>query len=59
MRLHLQKRDYRSKGMTILVPIVSLLVSFLLGAIVLLLSKANPVITYQADRKSTRLNSSH
>ena len=51
MRLHLQKRDYRSKGMTILVPIVSLLVSFLLGAIVLLLSKANPVITYQAMLK--------
>jgi simple sugar transport system permease protein len=29
MRFSLEKRDYRSKKMTILVPIVSLLVSFI------------------------------
>ncbi|HOQ95327.1 MAG TPA: ABC transporter permease, partial [Sphaerochaeta sp.] len=48
MRIHLQKRDNRSTLMTILVPVASLLVSFLLGAIVLALSKANPLVTYRA-----------
>ena len=48
MRIHLQKRDSRSTLMTILVPVASLLVSFLLGAIVLALSKADPLVTYRA-----------
>lgn len=48
MRLALEKRDYRSKRMTILVPILSLVISFLLGAIVLGFSDANPIQTYAA-----------
>ncbi len=51
MRFSLEKRDYRSKKMTILVPVVSLLVSFILGAIVLSISNANPARTYAAMLK--------
>ncbi len=48
MRIRFEKRDYRSKRIAILVPIISLLVSFLLGAIVLGFSHANPLQTYGA-----------
>lgn len=48
MRFALEKRDSKSRKMTVLVPIASLLLSFLLGAIVLTLSKANPIQTYVA-----------
>ncbi|NCC63439.1 MAG: ABC transporter permease [Spirochaetia bacterium] len=48
MRLGLEKRDYRSKRMVVLVPIISLLISFILGALVLALVKANPIQTYSA-----------
>jgi simple sugar transport system permease protein len=46
MRLALEKRDSKSRKMTILVPIFSLLISFALGAIVLAISNANPAKTY-------------
>lgn len=48
MRLVLEKRNERSSKMTLLVPIVSLLVSFLLGAIVLRISGARPLDAYAA-----------
>ncbi|MGE4583730.1 MAG: ABC transporter permease [Sphaerochaeta sp.] len=48
MRFALEKRDFRSKKMTVLVPIFSLLVSFVLGAIVLGISQADPIKTYAA-----------
>ena len=51
MRLALEKRDYRSTRMTVLVPIVSLLISFLLGAVVLAISNVNPLQTYGAMLK--------
>ncbi len=51
MRFVLEKRDAKSTKMAILVPVVSLLVSLLLGAIVLLLSKANPLRAYAAMAK--------
>jgi simple sugar transport system permease protein len=46
MRLALEKRDSKSRKMAILVPILSLVISFALGAIVLALAKANPARTY-------------
>ncbi len=46
MRFRLEKRDYRSTKMAVLVPLASLLVSFLLGAVVLGLSNANPLEAY-------------
>ncbi|MCK9191370.1 MAG: ABC transporter permease [Sphaerochaetaceae bacterium] len=46
MRLVLEKRNEKSKKMQILVPIFSLIISALLGAIVLLLTNANPIKTY-------------
>lgn len=48
MKFRLEKRDYRSTRMAVLVPVVSLLVSFVLGAIVLLISDANPFQAYAA-----------
>ncbi|MDD3902431.1 MAG: ABC transporter permease, partial [Sphaerochaeta sp.] len=48
MRFALEKRDGKSRKMTILVPIFSLIISFLLGAIVLAISNANPIQTYGA-----------
>ncbi len=46
MRIVLEKRETRSRKVTALVPIVSFIVSLLLGAIVLALSGANPFSTY-------------
>jgi len=48
MRFIIEKRNEKSKKMQILIPIYSLLISFVLGAFVLLLSKANPIQTYAA-----------
>ncbi len=51
MRFALEKRDSRSRRMSILVPVISLLISFMLGAIVLGLNNANPIQTYAAMAK--------
>lgn len=48
MRFVIEKRNVRSRKMELLVPLFSLLVSFVLGAIVLALSKAPPLETYRA-----------
>ncbi len=46
MRIILEKREARSKTVTLFVPIISFVVSLLLGAIVLGFSGANPLSTY-------------
>lgn len=46
MRLRLVKRETRSNRISILVPIISFLVSLILGGIVLAFSHANPFLTY-------------
>lgn len=46
MRFVIEKRNEKSNKMQILVPIFSLLISAILGAIVLLLCKTNPLKTY-------------
>ncbi len=46
MRIVLEKREARSKTVTVLVPIISFVVSLMLGSIVLGLSGANPLSTY-------------
>ncbi len=51
MRLVLEKRERRSKKMSLLIPLVSFIISLLIGAIVLAASKANPVQTYIAMAK--------
>ena len=48
MRLVLEKRDTTSKSMAFLIPLASFVVSLMLGAIVLLASKADPVRAYAA-----------
>lgn len=48
MRFIIEKRNEKSKKMQILIPIYSLLISAVLGAVVLLLSQANPITTYKA-----------
>lgn len=48
MRFVIEKRNQKSKRMQILVPILSLVISGLLGAIVLVLCNANPLQTYSA-----------
>jgi simple sugar transport system permease protein len=48
MRFVIEKRNQKSKRMQILVPIFSLVISAVLGAIVLLLCNANPLKTYAA-----------
>ncbi len=48
MRLVLEKRERRSQSMTFIVPIVSFIVSLLIGALVLLFSKVNPLEAYGA-----------
>ncbi len=46
MRIILEKRESRSRRVLFLVPVISFLVSLLLGAIVLAVSGANPFLTY-------------
>ena len=46
MRIVLEKRETRSRKILVYVPLVSFIVSLLLGALVLGLSKANPLSTY-------------
>jgi simple sugar transport system permease protein len=46
MRIYLEKRESRSRKILLLVPIISLVVSLLLGSIVLALSDASPFMTY-------------
>jgi simple sugar transport system permease protein len=48
MQLILQKRETISKRATVLVPLISFVVSLLLGAILLAVSGANPFTTYAA-----------
>ncbi|MDD3822739.1 MAG: ABC transporter permease [Sphaerochaetaceae bacterium] len=48
MRVVVEKRDTRSKRMAILIPLVSFIVSLMLGAIVLIASKSNPLQAYGA-----------
>ena len=48
MQIFFEKRKSLSRKATILVPIVSFLVALLLGAILLLLTGVNPIVTYQA-----------
>lgn len=48
MKFVIEKRNERSKKMQILVPIVSLVISALLGSIVLILCNTNPLATYSA-----------
>lgn len=48
MKFVIEKRNERSKKMQILVPLVSLVISALLGSIVLLFCNANPLQTYAA-----------
>ena len=46
MRIVLEKRESRSRKVTVLVPVISFVVSLLLGAIVLGMSHVNPFMTY-------------
>jgi simple sugar transport system permease protein len=46
MRVYLEKRASRSKIVIVVVPVISLVVSLLLGSIVLALSDADPFVTY-------------
>ena len=48
MRFVIEKRDNKSKAMAFAVPVVSFIVSLLLGAIVLAVSKVNPLEAYGA-----------
>ena len=48
MRLALEKRDKKSNSIAFMVPLISFIVSLLLGAIVLVASKANPFEAYAA-----------
>lgn len=48
MQYILEKRNEKSQKMQILIPVFSLIISFVLGAIVLILSNANPIDTYRA-----------
>lgn len=51
MRLALEKRERRSTSMAFIVPIVSFIISLLIGALVLLFSKVNPLEAYGAMLK--------
>ncbi len=46
MRIVLEKRDTRSRTITVLVPFISFFISLALGAIVLGISGVNPLMTY-------------
>jgi len=46
MRFKLEKREARSYRMIVLVPFISLFISLILGAFVLLISHVNPFMTY-------------
>ncbi|MFA6706410.1 MAG: ABC transporter permease, partial [Sphaerochaetaceae bacterium] len=48
MRIAIEKRTKKSRLAIFLVPIVSFIISLLLGAIVLALSKASPIAAYSA-----------
>ncbi len=51
MRLVLEKREKRSQSMAFIVPIASFIISLLIGALVLLFSKVNPLEAYGAMLK--------
>lgn len=51
MRLAVVKRDTKSKSMAVLIPLISFIVSLILGAIVLLASKSSPLQAYSAMLK--------
>lgn len=51
MRLVLEKRERKSRSMTFIVPIVSFIISLLIGSLVLLFSKVNPIEAYGAMLK--------
>ncbi|MCX7707392.1 MAG: ABC transporter permease, partial [Anaerolineae bacterium] len=48
MRIRFEKRLERSRTVALLVPIVSLVLAFVLGGILLALAGANPITTYKA-----------
>lgn len=51
MRIVIEKRTSRSKAAVFLVPVISFVISLVLGAIVLALSKADPFVAYSAMLK--------
>jgi len=48
MQIYFEKRKSLSRRASLLVPFISFLVALLLGAILLLLTGVNPIVTYQA-----------
>jgi simple sugar transport system permease protein len=48
MRLAVEKRDSKSRKMAIIIPLASFAISIILGALVLIASRANPIQTYGA-----------
>ena len=48
IRMSFEKREKRSKAVNAMIPVISILISLVLGSIVLLFCKANPITTYKA-----------